>query len=127
MREIKFRVWDKELKFMVDPLRYFVKMNGSIWFDLGGGDNDLIKQTFKLELMQYTGLKDKDGKEIYEGDIVTQNLYFDVKKKEPVYFEVIFQNAGWKVRDKKGLTFRIGEHSKIAGNIHENPEILHLT
>ena len=73
MREIKFRAWDKKEKEMVevcqinwhDPYGITISHNGS-WH------NDIAD----YELMQYTGLKDKNGKEIYEGDIF-EGPYYD--------------------------------------------------
>lgn len=62
MREIKFRAWDREYKFMIDPF-YLGSLNA-----VYGCDND-------WEIMQYTGLKDKNGTEIYEGDIIQVPLY----------------------------------------------------
>ena len=63
MREIKFRAWDKEDKFMTDP--FFL---GS----LNAGDG--YDQDWKV--MQFTGLKDKNKKDIYDGDILKQSPGF---------------------------------------------------
>jgi len=69
MREIKFRVWDKDNQKMWDRIDLnFCMKYGQIYID-----NDYIKElgiSKNVELMQYTGLKDKNGKEIYEGDII---------------------------------------------------------
>jgi hypothetical protein len=65
MREIKFRAWDNENNKMIDPFLY-AKENGRF---IG-----LITDSDDLTPMQYTGLKDKNGKEIYEGDIMDYGL-----------------------------------------------------
>lgn len=70
MREIKFRAWDNATKSLIQPedKSIYLYLNGSLSQNQVWCTNDLI-------LLQYTGLKDKNGKEIYEGDVVKSGNY----------------------------------------------------
>jgi formylmethanofuran dehydrogenase subunit C len=92
-REIKFRVWDGE------------KMT---FFPLGISMSNLEYG----KVMQFTGVKDKNGKEIYEGDI----LNFDGL--------VEFKNGSFIVNGWEPLGEMATEKQEIIGNIYENPELL---
>ena len=132
-REIKFRVYDKDLKRM----RYLNSSHDFICFDENGNGYYHNMQTGLGEwfsgLMQYTGLKDKNGVEIYEGDLIdihqTVNGYnqfviqYDNYKFSARYYnQKTKQILGWYQYDLDEL-FEINETEKeieVIGNIYEN-------
>jgi len=119
MREIKFRIYDKELRVMYTP--EMDAEHGNLWsLDKSQGGVVTYPNGF---LMQYTGLKDKNGKEIYEGDII--NVEYDMINevgedsrdiKEDVVVEWNYELLCQLEYDIKGI--------EIIGNIYETPEAL---
>jgi uncharacterized phage protein (TIGR01671 family) len=129
MSPIKFRAWDisdnvwlREDQFIIYPQGTF-----AAWL---GADEPLDMD--EVALMQYTGLKDKNGKEIYEGDIIEAYFYYDEDndKKSPKnkkVFEVKYKvDAG---RQFSGFDFfpSVFEYIEVIGNIYENPELVEAT
>ena len=120
-REIKFRAWDIERREIFIPFSLsFQKTKGMVCRrKIKGSSNDIIEVP-KVQLMQYTGLLDKNGKEIYEGDI----LRSDVHIVTVVYTD---ESASFDLETiKKGLMGMAGVNSilEIIGNIYENPELM---
>ena len=143
-RVIKFRAWDKENKIMFDVSELHFVKGGIKFYGPGVGSgwitvNDEFKNENKvtIELMQFTGLHDKNGKEIYDGDIVRAykpNCYLDgvyevrwnksegawrYWKEEGPYFMFSVQSKMYNVGNNKG-----GAWCEVIGNIWENPELL---
>ena len=106
MREIKFRAWSEPLKLM----QFFENDNGML-----GKNGEIHRENYKI--MQYTGLKDSNGKEIYEGDIVkgTNGL-----KGGPS--EVFYGYGTWQPFSYLGNYD--GNCFEVVGNIYENPELI---
>ncbi|MCK4819777.1 hypothetical protein KA005_28680 [bacterium] len=136
MREIKFRAWDKKNKrmFTGDELNA-IYYTGIIVIVADNNDWMIGKEDYVL--MQYTGLTDANGKDVYEGDIVTDIEFTGEVLFHDRWYEV-GMHAGllaWCIFDKKsGKYIRLGGRSggdcvneytwEIKGNIHENPELL---
>lgn len=74
-RIIKFRAWDGNKIIPEDTVIYFVEFDGTIWENKGNYLHDKLDSVGnEYELMQFTGLYDKNSKEIYEGDILKHRL-----------------------------------------------------
>ena len=141
---IKFRAWDKKNKWMCHVGELYLPRddfeNGAVIDvyplkdedikDLDDPWYEIIQPNFVL--IQNTGLKDKNGKEIYEGDIVQTKNKFDkvVQEREITFGELVDYNEGYKI--KVGIGFNIHNKDKgcfeyteeVIGNIYENPNLL---
>jgi YopX protein. len=115
-RPIKFRAWDAKYKVM---LEMGVKADGTPLLQ-GSVARGFLSHTFfdpSLELMQFTGLFDKNGKEIYEGDMLT-NPRGEMKRGEVKFLNGMFVLA-------QGSDFnclQINDQMEVIGNIYENSE-----
>jgi hypothetical protein len=129
MREIKFRAWDtldKEMIYPDESELIVLSKNGNYLTYNTRFDSDCW---FGIELMQYTGLKDKNGKEIYEGDIVESNFIVDIYSEErATRLGLIYWaegNAGFAIDWGGRATFSffsVGSYSVI-GNKFENTKL----
>jgi uncharacterized phage protein (TIGR01671 family) len=122
MREIKFRAWNKQDKKMCDVklLNYYRYEIAIEWGDnswvVSMGHKDII-------LMQYTGLKDKNGKEIYEGDII--KFVFDNKYKGYIFWHSTgLWGVKWNYEFYNYRLFALNNDYEKIGNIYENKELL---
>ena len=132
MREIKFRAWLKEEKKMVnvetidftDKSIQYLEKNEFINAYL------LRRVSFDdVELMQYTGVKDKNGKEIYEGDIIKYKFPYDTRLKHISPVKFLETEASFGIKDRYGneiplYTISANNYFEVIGNIYENKNLL---
>ncbi|MCO4095729.1 hypothetical protein KFV08_07845 [Macrococcoides canis] len=119
----KFRVWEHDVKFMNDQVRITYNPFGSNKIFVEATECFGWKDVDEKYLMQSTGLKDKNGKEIYEGDIIyCRDLWLDGDRrkthKQIVKYDSGMFSAGYVSLRTNNST------SEIIGNIYENPELL---
>lgn len=134
-REIKFRGWDERAKLMHEDFRYIKSGDeGNDWIIFTSSrqtlqekhhpfENPYFQEQFKI--MQYTGLKDANGVEIYEGDVVEDHngTGFVEYAEKHAAFRVNYANgqAKWfydyNLRGER-------ESIQVIGNIYQNPELL---
>jgi uncharacterized phage protein (TIGR01671 family) len=151
MRELKFRAWDNKRFWYFDLLDWRMDAGNLYPHDEPGAETIVLGE---CEIMQYTGLHDKNGKEIYEGDIVSLAnnmtaddslgflpngwIFDDDDKYAVVWGEKL---GGWElnikgcdfennVEDAKYLdharSLLVDESTEIIGNIYENPELVEV-
>ena len=145
MRDIRFRAWDKVNKNM-----HFSRNVQEIRFDHRHGDgysvvvegNSPLLNNNDIELMQYTGLKDKNGKEIYEGDILKNfetnrsmgviqfskgafGINWDYHiNKDPDWIDGRMYGSWGCETNLRTLSDGFQRHLVVIGNIHENSDLL---
>jgi len=151
-RDIKFRLWNQETKTMIHPsdsTHYLLTFIGNVlgnydYINKSGEREHTFFDIDNVELMQYVGLKDRNGKEIYEGDIVVKDSYIWLDDSEPNYRGTVdWIYSQWQViahcinKNRRGISdgvneglndegFEENEKSDwiVIGNIYDNPELL---
>lgn len=147
MREIKFRVWHEDVMLFSPCVEELLFEDGGYWTHIRQGD--------VAEIMQYTGLKDKNGKEIYEGDIIKTpyafngGSFFDPEDWIGIWIGKVIFSAYHGAIVRKALvwdgaamdddlisyvnkpivkksTWSVKRNCEIVGNIHENKELLDI-
>ena len=111
MRQIKFRAWDKKVNKFDERFPRELKYFGELGFTLTSND---------FEFSQFTGLLDKNGKEIYEGDEMWDGQRHGQIKWNDANCKFILEGDDFtfEMIDLKDKNFSVG------GNIYENPELL---
>lgn len=132
MREIRFRAWSKSYKKMVYfDLRGRNIVCGDIYDGLALCDEsfdrgfEYLNSDDEFVVMQYTGLQDKNGKKIFEGDILLGKYSYGLKQREIVEWLKSFTGfSPFNRYDSDfGDYYEIGR-CEVIGNIYENPELL---
>ena len=140
MRELKFRAWDEGGKIMHNDFQFIKSGNdGNDWIVFTSDKQKLSDKPHpfenpcfqqQLKIIQFTGIHDKNGKEIYEGDIC--KIKFDLNKVENHIFLLLTE----KEKTKQEKVFIVespmfnnqpelnADYIQVIGNIYENPELL---
>lgn len=123
-REIKFRIWDKKNNMFIyvwdaSHKRLAISLNGLVY---SGMYDDILPEN-DYNIQQYTGLKDKNGAEIYEGDIVQI-----VEKDETRIYDIVFSHGYFGLnrgpKSKHALMYPYTDVFEIIGNIMQTPELI---
>lgn len=130
MRELKFRAWSIEYEEYIEDVIH----DGPSWLEAHGYDYVAVSEIFdgdEFIVEQCTCLKDKNGKEIYVGDIIQEEIDFNSKMTDGVFTYVVewdndtlsygLRGNGDSIHDELWQT---NLSRKVIGNIHENQDLL---
>lgn len=122
MKELSYRVYDKTERWYIDRAFSIDQLGLCYVQDEDGYWEGADEERYIVE--RYTGLKDKNGKEVYEGDIVTLNGEWEVIEPEDCSI-VTFENGCFRVGD--GCENEAGSYLsdwRVIGNVHQNDDLL---
>lgn len=135
-REIKFRAWNKkENKIYSQVFQLTLSNDGKIGVAAINELGNITISSEDFELMQFTGIKDENEKEIYEGDIVKNTKYRPEEIKVVFFYNWMFGSEDPKYMNLGTLTSKnsysceellpfIPDGCEVIGNIYENPELI---
>lgn len=116
----KFRVWDKSAEQYVPRSQFILLSDGTLIQEIGG--EEVIWESTQPEFC--TGLKDKNGKLIYEGDVVQMSYPYSSQNK----YIVKWGDCCWELWLKNGFVYviyeKMSQSMEVIGNIHENADLL---
>lgn len=129
----KFRAWDKEENLWIKVASLVFDEEGEMWY-LGPVMDDFNPVYYENELgktweiMQSTGLKDKNSVEIFEGDIVVNqygNVGYVAYLQQEAGFVVVLKKSDYRLGHRNtGESYDVTTNHEVIGNIHSNPELL---
>ena len=125
MRTIKFRFWNKLARRFQPAGKYAIDGEGKLVsydYEAGAYDDPIDLSDSIIVPQQYTGLKDRNGKEIYEGDILKYEVL-----GATIYYEVFWDeaNGAWKnTKENGGNVGSWFDLYEVVGNMFENSELL---
>ncbi|MGV3022162.1 YopX family protein [Streptococcus suis] len=120
---LRFRVWDTFDEDMVNDIFFS-------WQDCGYESLNECLSDERWKFMQSTGLFDKNGKEIFEGDIVVNqngNVGYVAYLQQEAGFVVALKKSDYRLGHRNtGESYDVTTNHEIIGNIHQNPELLEV-
>lgn len=124
-RIIKFRVWMPEAKYAGDEKMFYQETQYLHSFIRRVHDRFCVSHPkylpfeFEDRLMQWTGIQDREGKDIYDGDIIKH-----IENEDEIFEPVVFRNGSWELQDEREDIYSYRESIEVVGNIYENPELI---
>ena len=132
-RDIKFRLWSKIGKKFIETdnpdLDFVINNNGYLYSIENFYGEIYILPQLDIEVLQFTGLQDRNGKEIYEGDILKYNFPYNGRLKHVSLVKFLETEASFGIKDRyenEIPLYRIAANNyfEVIGNIYENEELL---